>query len=68
MKAMPTVSEIGERSLIEIFMKHLTPMPGMPIPFWDDASAIDIGDGRAVVINVPHRRGQGINCGKENKT
>ena len=52
MKAMPTVSEIGERSLIEIFMKHLTPMPGMPIPFWDDASAIDIGDGRAIVINT----------------
>jgi thiamine-monophosphate kinase len=33
-------------------MKHLTPMPGMPIPFWDDASAIDIGDGRAIVINT----------------
>jgi len=49
---MPTVSEIGERSLIEIFMKHLTPMPGMPIPFWDDASAIDIGGGRAIVINT----------------
>jgi len=49
---MPTVSEIGERSLIEIFMKHLTPMPSMPIPFWDDASAIDIGNGRALVINT----------------
>ncbi len=49
---MPTVSEIGERSLIELFMKHLTPMPGMPIPFWDDASAIDIGGGRAVVVNT----------------
>ena len=49
---MPTVSEIGERSLIEIFMKHLTPMPGMPIPFWDDASAIDIGNNRAIVVNT----------------
>ena len=49
---MPTVSEIGERSLIEIFMKHLTPMPDMIIPFWDDASAIDIGDNRAIVINT----------------
>jgi len=49
---MPTVSEIGERSLIEIFMKHLTPMPGMPIPFWDDASAIDIGNNRAMVVNT----------------
>ncbi|MBT3283768.1 thiamine-phosphate kinase [Candidatus Bathyarchaeota archaeon] len=49
---MPTVSEIGERSLIEIFMKHLTPMPDMPIPFWDDASAIDIGNNRAIVVNT----------------
>ena len=49
---MPTVSEIGERSLIEIFMKHLTPMPDMIIPFWDDASALDIGNNRALVINT----------------
>jgi len=49
---MPTVSEIGERSLIEIFLKHLTPMPDMIIPFWDDASAIDIGKNRALVINT----------------
>ena len=49
---MPTVSEIGERGLIAIFMKHLTPMPDMPIPFWDDASALDIGDNRALVINT----------------
>ena len=49
---MPTVSEIGERSLIEIFMKHFTPMPDMIIPFWDDASAIDIGGDRALVINT----------------
>ena len=49
---MPSVSEIGERSLIQKIMKHLTPMPGMPIPFWDDASAISIGDERAIVINT----------------
>ena len=49
---MPSVSEIGERSLIELFMKHLTKMPDMPIPFWDDASALDIGDGKALVINT----------------
>ncbi len=49
---MPTVSEIGERSLIEIFLKHLTPMPDMVIPFWDDASAIDIGNNKALVINT----------------
>jgi len=46
------VSEIGERSLICKMMKHLTSMPGMPIPFWDDASALSLGDGRALVINT----------------
>ena len=49
---MPRVSEIGERGLIQQIMKHLTPMPGMPIPFWDDASALSLGDGRAIVINT----------------
>jgi len=49
---MPSVSEIGERALIQEIMKHLTPMPGMPIPFWDDASALSLGDGRALVINT----------------
>ena len=49
---MPRVSEIGERGLIQQIMKHLTPMPGMPIPFWDDASALSLGDGRALVINT----------------
>ena len=49
---MPSVSEIGERALIQRIMKHLTPMPGMPIPFWDDASALSLGDGRALVINT----------------
>jgi len=27
-------------------------MPGMPIPFWDDASGLSLGDGRALVINT----------------
>jgi thiamine-monophosphate kinase len=27
-------------------------MPGMPIPFWDDASGIHLGDGRVLVINT----------------
>ena len=49
---MPSVSEIGERALIQRIMKHLTPMPDMPIPFWDDASALSLGDGRALVINT----------------
>lgn len=49
---MTSVSDIGERSLIERIMKQLTRMPDTPIPFWDDASALDLGDGRALVINT----------------
>ena len=52
MTNMTKVSDIGERRLIERMMRHLTQMPGMPIPFWDDASAISLGDGRALVINT----------------
>jgi len=46
------VSDVGERALIQRIMKHLTPLPGMPIPFWDDASALSLGDGRALVVNT----------------
>ena len=49
---MATVSDIGERKLIQRIMKHLTPMPDMPLPFWDDASAIPLGDGRALIVNT----------------
>jgi len=49
---MAKVSEIGERALIQRIIKQITPMPGMPIPFWDDASAISLGDNRAIVINT----------------
>lgn len=49
---MPKVSDIGERALIERIIKHITPMPGMPIPFWDDASAVSLGDGRSIVVNT----------------
>jgi thiamine-monophosphate kinase len=47
-----TARDVGERELIARMMRHLTRMPGMPIPFWDDASAISLGDGRALVINT----------------
>jgi thiamine-monophosphate kinase len=49
---MATVGDIGERRLIARMMKHLTMMPGTPIPFWDDASALSLGDGRALIINT----------------
>ena len=49
---MATVGEVGERALIELMLRWFTPMPGMPVPFWDDVVAIGLGDGRAVVINT----------------
>jgi thiamine-monophosphate kinase len=49
---LATVGEIGERALIELMLANITPMPGMPVPFWDDVTAISLGDGRAAVINT----------------
>ncbi len=49
---MTTAGEIGERALIEVMLRCLTPMPVMPVPFWDDVVAIGLGDGRAAVLNT----------------
>ncbi len=49
---MSTVGEVGERALIEAMLRHITPMPGMPVPFWDDVMAVSLGDGRAAVFNT----------------
>ncbi len=49
---LTTVGEIGERALIELMLRRLTPMPGMPVPFWDDVMAVGLGDGRAAVLNT----------------
>jgi len=49
---MATAGEVGERALIELMLRWITPMPGMPLPFWDDAMAVDLGDGRAAVLNT----------------
>jgi len=47
-----TIREVGERALIDLMMGHLTPMPEMPVPFWDDVSAVGIGGGRAAVLKM----------------
>lgn len=52
MNELSSAGDIGERGIIEIMLRHITPMPGMPIPFWDDVMAISLGDGRAVVLNT----------------
>ncbi len=44
--------ELGERRIIEIILKHLDHMPGVSIPFGDDVSAIDLGDGKLGVLKT----------------
>ncbi|MFQ6096051.1 MAG: thiamine-phosphate kinase [Candidatus Bathyarchaeia archaeon] len=45
-------SELGERRIIEIILESLDVMPSMPIPFGDDASAVEIDRERLVVIKA----------------
>ncbi len=49
---MVTIAELGERELISRIMRHLTLMPGMPVPNWDDVNAVSLGDGRAVILKT----------------
>ncbi len=49
---MATIADVGERGLITRIMKHLTVMPSMPVPNWDDVNAISLGDGRCVVLKT----------------
>jgi thiamine-monophosphate kinase len=44
--------ELGERKIIELFLKHLKPMPHMPVPFGDDVSAIPIRNGDLFVVKT----------------
>jgi thiamine-monophosphate kinase len=43
---------LGERRIIEIIQSHLDLMPKMPIPFGDDVSACDIGNGMLAVLKT----------------
>jgi len=47
---LSSAGKLGERKIIEIFMTLLQRMPEMPIPFGDDVSAIELGEGRLAVI------------------
>ena len=49
---MSYIYQLGERRVIDIIMRHLDVMPGMPIPFWDDVSAVDLGGGRLAVLKT----------------
>jgi thiamine-monophosphate kinase len=43
---------VGEREIIELILEKLEKMPKMPIPFGDDISAYDIGNGKRAVLKT----------------
>jgi len=44
--------DLGERKLIKLIQSHLSVMPGLPVPFGDDVSAVDIGKGQVAVLKT----------------
>jgi thiamine-monophosphate kinase len=49
---LSSAKELGERKIIELILNCLDQMPNMPIPFGDDASAVDLGADKLAVINM----------------
>jgi len=47
-----SAKELGERKIIELILDSLEQMPNMPLPFGDDASAVDLGADKLAVINM----------------
>jgi thiamine-monophosphate kinase len=47
-----TSGELGERKIIELIQNHLETMPDIAVPFGDDVSAINIGNGRVAVLKT----------------
>jgi thiamine-monophosphate kinase len=43
---------LGERKIIELIQSHLSVMPDLPVPFGDDVSAVDIGNGQVAVLKT----------------
>jgi len=49
---MKSLEALGERKIIEIIRSRLSLMPEMPIPFGDDVSAYDLGNGRLAILKT----------------
>jgi thiamine-monophosphate kinase len=49
---LSSAKDLGERRIIKLILDTLDPMPNMLLPFGDDASALEIGNNKIVVINV----------------
>ena len=49
---MSSAKELGERKIIKLIQENLDQMPNMPLPFGDDASAVDLGNNKLAIINM----------------
>jgi len=49
---LSSAKELGERKIVELILECLDQMPNMPLPFGDDASAVDLGADKLAVINM----------------
>ncbi len=49
---MRTAEDLGERKIIELILTCLEQMPRVPVPFGDDVSAVEIGNGRLAVLKT----------------
>jgi thiamine-monophosphate kinase len=47
-----TGGALGERRIINLVQSRLSVMPGLPVPFGDDVSAVAIGGGRVAVLKT----------------
>lgn len=49
---MSSAKELGERKIIKLIQENIDQMPNMPLPFGDDASAVDLGNNKLAIINM----------------
>lgn len=49
---MSSAKQLGERKIIKLIQDNLDQMPNMPLPFGEDASAVDLGNGKLAIINM----------------
>ena len=49
---MSSAKQLGERKIIKLILENLDQMPNMPLPFGDDASAVNLGNDKLAVINM----------------
>jgi thiamine-monophosphate kinase len=49
---LSSAKELGERKIIKLIQENLDQMPNMPLPFGDDASAVDLGNNKLAIINM----------------